>query len=339
VIIISKKNPSNPLNLRLNKMNKEKLKIGFVVERRSSYYKAMASTRLRAYDIIKGLKKQDIKVGLYYPFFKYDVVIFQKAFSKNHILLAEKLKKKETKIILDINVNYLDEKDDYITNNQKQNVQEFIKLADAVITSSQYLKDIYSNLHNNVICIEETIEDRFFTKLKKHNNTQDIYLLYCGYAVKAKELYLIKDVLKKTHASHQIKMIYICEKDPLIDIIPYEFYKYNHKNLHNQILNADININPRDISRKYNLGHSFTKIGYPMALGLPVVASPISSYKNSPAMLCSDLQEWENALVKLISNHDLRNKLAIKGQNFVKENFSESVIIPKYLQLLKSIIK
>jgi len=319
-------------------MNKEKLKIGFVVEQRSSYYNAMASTRLRAYDVIKGLKKQQVKAELYYPYLKYDIVIFQKVFSKKYIRLAEKLKSNGCKIIFDINVNYLDNDDTCVTETQQQDIKEFIKITDSVITASIYLKDIYSNIHHDVMCIEEIIEDRFTQKHKTLNNTTNLYLLYCGHATKAKELFLIKDILRHIYDSYKIQIIYICEKDPLIDIIPYKFHKYNHKKLPEQILKADIFINPRDISRQYNLGHSFTKIGYPMALGLPVIASPILSYEKSPAILCNTNEQWINNLTTLIHDPALRNQLALEGQEFVKKNFAENIIIPKYIKLFKSLI-
>jgi len=318
-------------NQYLNKLTT--LKIGWVIPQVLSYSKVMASTRLRVYDVIRYLKSINIKSGLYISFFRYDIVIFQKAFSKKFISLAKKLKNKNTKIIFDINVNYIDSDDLLVTLQQQKDIREMLKISDAVIVPSSFLKDLYSKYNNNVYLIEEIIEERFFKIRKEHLDKNDISLVFCGYAVKSKEIYLIKDVLKYLYEKYNVKLILISEKDPKLNIIPYKFYKYNHKIIPQLLLKGDIAISPRDISRRYNLGHSFTRIGYPMAVGLPVVASPVPSYTGSPAILCNNQEEWKNELEKLIKNYEYRKEISELGIRFVWDNFSKDKILDKYKNL------
>jgi hypothetical protein len=74
----------------------------------------MASTRLRAYDIIRYLKKRDVAAGLFNPLSRYDKAIFQKSFNKKSLELASRLKQKKTEVIFDINVNYIDPDDTFV---------------------------------------------------------------------------------------------------------------------------------------------------------------------------------------------------------------------------------
>ena len=318
--------------------NIERMKIGWVVPQVMPYSIVMASTRLRVYDIIRHLKARGIKTGLYNPFRQYDVVVFQKAFKRRFLSLAEKLKKKGVKIVFDINVNYIDDDSLFVTKQQRRDVRDMLNLTDIVITPSPYLKELYSHYKENTWLIEEIIEDRFFDFQKKHIEKKQVSLLFCGYSAKAKELYLIEDTLKDLYESYGINLVLICEKDPKLNIIPYDFYKYDHKRLPELLLKGDIKISPRDLSRKYNLGHTFTRIGYPMSVGLPVAASPLSSYENSPALLCNDQEQWRQALTKLITDVSLRSELAQRGREFVKGNFSADKIMSKYINLFNELV-
>lgn len=313
-------------------------RIGWVAPRVLPYSMVMASTRLRTYDVIRYLRKKNINARLYNPFSRYNIVVFQKAFNKKFLFLAKKLKNKHIKIVFDINVNYIDKDELLVTEEQRKDIKEMLQIVDVVITPSFYLRDLYAKYNDNVHLIEEIIEERFFKVKKEHSDKDEVSLLFCGYAVKSEELYLIKDTFKYLYDKYKIKLILICEKDPHFNIIPYKFYKYSHKYLPQLLLKGDIKISPRDLSRKYNLGHSFTRIAYPMSVGLPVVASPIPSYKDSPAILCSERKEWEDRLNNLICNCELRKKLGESGRIFVKNNFSADIIIKKYENLFNTLM-
>ena len=315
-----------------------KLKIGWIVPQVKPYYRVMASTRLRVYDIIKYLREKGAKTGLYIPFTRYDIIVFQKTFSRRFLWLARRFKSKGTKIVFDINVNYIDRDEIFVSERQRRDVKKMLQLADAVITPSAYLRDVYSQYNKNCHVIKEIIEDRFFSVSNKHLDKKPVVLLFCGYAVKARELHLIEEVLKDVYDKHKVQLILICEKNPHFNIIPYKFYKYSHKYLPQLLLKGDIKISPRDLSRKYNLGHSFTRIAYPMSVGLPVIASPIPSYKDSPAILCSEKKEWEDMLNNLICNCALRKKLGESGRIFVKNNFSADIVIKKYENLFNTLM-
>ena len=69
-----------------------------------------------------------------------------------------------------------------------------------------------------------------------------------------------------------------------------------------------------------------------MAVGLPIIASPVDSYLNSPAILCKTNEEWESNLRNLITNPDLRNRLSEQGINYCKDNFLLDQIGQQYEQ-------
>ena len=136
----------------------------------------------------------------------------------------------------------------------------------------------------------------------------------------------------------QIELILICDHDPKLDFINYKYIHYNFSKLPEILLRGDICIAPRDVTVGYNLGHAFTKIGYPMSVGLNVLASPVPSYEGSPAILCDSVGEWESNLNELITNVDKRKFLARIGREYCLENYSLDVIGEKYLEYFNKII-
>lgn len=326
----------------IKKYRNEKNRIGFVVPNIDTYNRVMASTRIRCYDVIKYLDKRKIFAELYKENKKYKIVVFQKAFDENHIKLAQKLKDEGCVILFDINVNYIEKEGaavDYILEGQTTDVKRMLALSDTVIVASKYLWAIYSKYHPNTILIEESVPTNFFKKKKKHIKRTPTKLLYIGYAIKANELLLIKGVLQRLHKEFEIKLLLVCEKDPKIDIIPYEYIRYNQKKLPKLLLEGDIKIAPRDLTSSYNLGHSFTKIAYPMAIGLPVVASPVPSYKDRVAILCEDEDCWYRQLKALIESPEKRTKLGNLGREFVRENFTIEKIGKQYSELFNQYLE
>jgi glycosyltransferase involved in cell wall biosynthesis len=307
------------------------------------YGRIMASARLRAYDIINNFQNNpDYFLELYKPWKKYDIVVFQKKFDSRALRLAQKLKKSGVKIILDINVNYYDRA--AFTSDVKcehDQIMLFTRIADGIITSTGYIEEYVKRLFPEKIIttIPENITDTFFSVRKKIPDTNTpLKLLYVGYSEKASEIMQIENTLRQLHGHHHFSLLLICDKDPKISIhgIETKYVRYRQKEIHRQMLEGDIFIAPRDMNKSYNLGHSFTKIGYPMSVGVPVIASTVPSYTGSPAILCENKADWYNSLDDLLKNRQKREILAEHGIVYCREHFSKSVITEKYISFFKT---
>ena len=173
----------------------------FIKPYHTFYYKNQASTRLRVNDFIYySLCSNKINSRFYYPYGKFDILIFQKNFSKDAYLLASKYKLRGTKIILDINVNFFDLKSKRILETQYQDIMNFLNVTDLIITTTNYLKNyiLENNIFTNVVVIHEILSEDLFKISKIHKNKKThINFLYFGYAVKASELENIKYALEQ----------------------------------------------------------------------------------------------------------------------------------------------
>ena len=316
-------------------------KIGWVVPYASTYKNVMASTRIRVYDVINYINTHSSGFCscLYRKHSNYGVVVFQKVFSKKYHDLAVRLKKKGVKVVFDINVNYVSKeitKNSTVTDRQVDNAKLMISLSDGIITSSKYLYNVYKEYHNNVALIEESIPTKLFKCYKEHKDDNIIKLIYCGYAVKAWEIKPIADVLRKKYTK-KIELLTVCDQDPRLDFIEYEYVYYDYAKLPEILLRGDICIAPRNLTVEYNFGHAFTKIGYPMSVGLCVLASPVPSYIGSPAVICNNPDEWENNLKDLIMNINMRKSLAKLGREYCMNNYSLEVVGKQYIEFFNKI--
>ena len=330
-----------------HRLDSKKIKVGFCISSiPKPYNKVMASTRLRVYDIVKHLNQTTgFSAELYKNWKKsrYDIVIFQKYFNHKAYNLATELKKKGIKIILDVNVNYYEKSNKcFVNEDQRKDIFSFTKITDGIITTTKYLELLITKYFptKNIITIPENINKIFFGKRKMHIKKEVIKLLYVGYSVKASEILLIKDVLEELGKRYKLQMLFICDKNPGIKFenLESKFIKYKQNRIHLQLMEGDIKIAPRDLEDPYNRTHSFTKIGYPMAAGIPVIASPVDSYKSSPAILCSSKEEWGTNLEKLITDHEYGEKLSKKGVEYCK-NFSLQKIGKNYETYLSQIME
>ncbi len=314
-----------------------KSEVGFFIDDIQPYNKAMASIRMRCYDIMEHLEKNGIHAELYKPFRKYKVVVFTKTRSERAVATAKKLRSKNIPIFYDAYYEYLDEptkQKDW----ERINILEIVKQSQIVGTCSKEQEIAFGKYHSDVVMIPESVHDDFFQVEKEHVDKEQISLVYCGYSGKAKDTLCIKDVLKRLQEKYQCKLLYICEKDPKLEGLSYDYIRYDQSVIPSQLINGDIMIAPRPMEGIEKLAHSFTKVAYPLAVGLPAVANPVPSYVDTPVMLCRNDEEWEQTLTKLILDSAERQKHGEEGRQYVYENYSLAVIGEKYRSIVEKLM-
>ncbi len=308
--------------------------IGFVLDDIQSYNKALASVRMRCYDMILALEQEEIHVELYKPLKKYKVVIFTKTKSDRAVILAKKLKEQGTIVIADMFCENLS-----CGSKESINILQLLKYADYVITFSKQQMKQFSEHHSHVGIIEEGVNDAFFKVKKKHEDKDKLVLLYCGYSRNAKDTLVIKDVMKELLSKYSLEILYICEKDPELKEFPYCYKKYNQNKIPQMLLEGDIMIAPRPMKGIEGLQHTLSKVAHPMAVGLPVVANPVPSYVNTPVILCTNDEEWMSSLCKLIQNKEEREKIGDISRKYVKDNYSQKRICQQYIELIQGLMR
>ncbi len=311
-------------------------RVGWVLPNLRAYGAADASTRIRAYDLWAPLNELGVQAELYRPFLSYGAVVFQKSFAPEHLRLAKELKRKGARVLLDINVNYLELDEQFVPPSHREDVKRMLAVIDGLVVASAHLADAYAAAYAGpIFTVEDSLRLEDVPRPKAHAG-KGTRLLYCGYAVKAAELELIAPVLRRLHERHGASLVFVCDKDPRFPGVPSEFHPYRQDDLARLLSLGDVKLAPRDLSRPYNLGHSAAKIAGPMAAGLPVVASPVPSYRGTPALLCEGETQWEEALERLIVDPALRSELGARGREHAARHWDAPVVARAYADVLRT---
>jgi hypothetical protein len=76
-----------------------------------------------------------------------------------------------------------------------------------------------------------------------------------------------------------------------------------------------------------------------MAVGIPVIASPIPSYRGSPAILLPNFKEdWVTVTKSLLTDQSKYQALSEKGIAYVKSRYHTNVVMTKYKRLFDQVL-
>lgn len=307
--------------------------IGFVIDDVQSYNEALGSVRIRCYDIILAMERAGVKAELYRPFKKYKTVIFTKTRTDKSVQLAKKLKNQGVRVVSDNFCEYLTDEsrsDDW----ERQNILKILEYSDLAIVYSKEQYKQFSQYHDQVYFINESVCDNYFQVCKKHEKKEHVTLIYSGYRSNARHTELIASAICRLQEEFGCKVLFICEEDPKIQSFPYQYRHYEQKDIASVLLQGDIMIAPRPMEGIEKMQYTVSKIAIPMAVGLPVIASPVPAYEGTPAILCSCEEDWYRELRRLIVDEKERAHLGALSREYVKKNLTSDIIAKEYLAKL-----
>lgn len=268
----------------------------------------------------------------------YDFVFFVKAYYPESQELAKFLKKRGVKIFLFNSVNYYETWGDYPQTNvypsHIENIHKMTGIVDATINVSPFIKETADKYFpGKNYFIHEPVNTDIFTYQKNERNNPPSFI-FCSTVGKCSALLLIKNVLDYWMNKLQSTLYIISDGDPKLNLI-YTFIPWiSDENCAQELQFGDIFITPRKIN-SYDYGHSISKIGQAMSVGVPAIASPLSSYKTSPASLCGTTQDWNDEIERHLDFRYWREQ-SEKQSQWVRENCSIEVCGHKLLSILES---
>ncbi len=127
-------------------------------------------------------------------------------------------------------------------------------------------------------------------------------------------------------------------RHPLLNVIP-----WSEDSEAEQILQMDIGIMPLN-DTPWSRGKCGYKLIQYMACGLPVIASPVGVNteiveEGVNGFLASSAAEWRDAIVTLVRDPDLRQRMGAAGRRKVERQFSLAVWGPRVAQYLQKAAK
>jgi len=286
-----------------------------------------------------------------------DVVVFHRPETTDKLKLARHLKSIGKKIVYDNDDTYKDDNavklNAYMTKERvKKGMEaidkfssEFIKEADLVTTSTEFLAEEYKKLNPNVVVLKNCIDPFFFDEPLR-NEGDKVRIGITGSVGLTSDLDSLAPIFRHYEKDPRVELVFFSLNEPteqlrkiydgeyrvLESLKNIEWHPLVDANEYYDKLNSlklDIQIIPR-ADNYFNRCKSNLKFLESSMLEIPVVAqafsdgkSPYQGEEDSKYMLLAEnTEEFIKHIDTLIENKELRREMGAKAREYVEENYS-----------------
>lgn len=288
-----------------------------------------------------------------------DVVVFHRPEKDEHLLVARKLKAVGKKIVFDNDDTYKDNngfKFNNLMSEEKmkaglgqldKNIGTFVKEADLVTCTTDFLKKEYEQINPNTIILPNYIDPFYFPEPKR--NEEDIVRIgITGSVGITSDVEVLKPIIEHYQKDPRVRLVLLSlppegeneiykklysEEYAFWNKVNIEWHSFVSSDIYYDYLNnlkLDMIIIPRKDSL-FNRCKSNLKFLENSMLEIPSVAQSFytndSPYEVNPAdkdylLLATDTTSWIEQMEKLITNKELRREMGRKAREYVTENYS-----------------
>ncbi len=221
-------------------------------------------------------------------------------------------------------------------------VRKICRYSHLVSGGNHFLADYARKFQKRVVVIPTTIDTQHY-----HNQTKEVREIEApviGWTGTHSTLIQLRQVEKalaqlQKHCNAVVHVI--CNEDPLLKDVNYRYIPWKKETEIEDLLAFDIGIMPLRNSDWERGKCGFKALQY-MSLGIPVVASAVGANKDiitheKNGMLLPDNQPetWVPALIRLITDNQLREHLGTAGRQRVIDEYAVESNKERYLRLFK----
>lgn len=305
-----------------------------------------------------------------------DVVVFHRPERKEKLEAARLMKKEGKKIVFDNDDTYKDtggfKFNDYMDEKMlekglgrlNENIDTFIKEADLVTCSTQFLKDEYQKLNPNVVVLPNCIDPFYFDEPLR-NETDVVRIGITGSVGVTSDMEVLKPIIEHYQHDPRVRIV-LLSMPPLgeneiyqqLYVDEYAYWKTVNMEWHSYVptdeyyqylneLKLDMVIIPRYDSL-FNRCKSNLKFLENSMLEIPSVCQSFptgdSPYEQNPEdknylLLATDTASWIEQMEKLITNKEYRRELGKKAREYVEENYAIEKHAHKWVEAYENLFK
>ncbi len=139
-----------------------------------------------------------------------------------------------------------------------------------------------------------------------------------------------------------LRVVVVADRSPRLDGLDVEFRRWTLESELTCFEGIRVGLMPLPDTPWTRAKCSFKMIQY-MALGIPVVASPVGMNRNVvtdgvTGLTAERPQDWVEAMTRLLIDADLSRRLAHEGRALVERRFDVAVLAPRFTAILESVL-
>ncbi len=218
-----------------------------------------------------------------------------------------------------------------------------IRTADHVITSSTFLNDDCLKINEKHACtyITSSVDTDHFVPRKHRPDLPDIVIGWTGTFSSKPFLDMLHGMFLKLREKRAFEFRIVGNFDYEMPGVNLNVVHFRKDTEIEDLCAFDIGIYPLP-ENDFVTGKSGMKAIVYMAMGLPIVASPVGTTpliieQGRNGLLARNDDEWIDALVRLIDDATLRKSLGDAAREVAESNFSVRAVSGKYLDILDGV--
>ena len=318
--------------------------------------KAQTSNHPWEIDIVDAEFKQRILDELWDHAQKADVIIFQMLHTQPGLDLFLTVKEvfSDTPIITEQDDNMLSTPDYNPANNSyapgsyfRTIATEQMKMSDALIVSTPYLQEVYSDFCGNIKVVPNSLDFRRWDNLKYRRNKGIIRIGWMGGSSHEGDLRIIEPVIHKILEKHKTVRFCFVHGIPAflrglerVETIE----QFTRIDRYPQFLASrafDIGLAPL-VDNAFNRGKSNLRWLEFAGLKVPCVASKVGHFAETitqaeDGILCESEQDWIDSIEWLISDENARKRIGKNANTKARKQFNVDINVMNYAAILKEI--
>ena len=224
---------------------------------------------------------------------------------------------------------------------------DIARAMDAVIVGNNYLAEFFSRYCPNIYVLPTAIDlDRYEPRPDLRQAEAEKFVIgWTGLACNYKYLMPIEPVLQRFLREHdRAELMLLSNRTWKSKLLPAEkirFVPWSTENEAGTLHSMSVGIMPLTDDKWTRGKCSFKMLQY-MAVGLPVVVSPVGMNKEilakgQPGLAAADAEQWFGALEALYNDWNLQKTMGQAGRKIVERFYSADVVADELAKIFKSI--
>ncbi len=222
---------------------------------------------------------------------------------------------------------------------------DIVRLSDACIVGNRFLAEYAGRFNPGIHIIPTTIDTEQYQATDVKRERKGICIGWTGSSTTIKHFSLAVPVLKRLKEKYGDRIWFRVISDEFYDgaLDGLENVKWSRESELEDLSVIDIGIMPLPNDEWSRGKCGFKGLQY-MALGKPAVMSPVGVNKEiirheENGYLADTPEEWEQTLIRLIEDADLRRRIGQAGRKTVVERFSYQSQKDRYLKIFRDLLK